>query len=97
MKKFAFILMGKDYTKEHTATFETGTKVTYICTVNSYEEAKKKVLELKENGVKAIELCGAFGKEKADELIELTNNEIAIGYVVHNKEQDQLFMNFFGN
>lgn len=97
MKKFAFILMGKDYTKEHAATFETGTKVTYICTVNSYEEAKKKVLELKENGVKAIELCGAFGREKADELIELTNNEIAIGYVVHNKEQDQLFMNFFGN
>lgn len=97
MKKFAFILMGKDYKKEHTATFETGTKVTYICTVNSYEEAKKKVLELKENGVRAIELCGAFGKKKADELIELTNNEIAIGYVVHNKEQDQLFMNFFGN
>lgn len=97
MKKFAFICMGKNYSKEHYAKFDTGVSITYICTVNSFEEAREKVLELEKDGVGAIELCGAFGKEKADELIKLTNNKIAIGYVVHNPEQDDLFFNFFGN
>ncbi len=97
MKKFAFILMGKNYSEEHNAKFETKNSTTYIYTVNSFEEARKKVLELEKEGVGAIELCGAFGKEKADELIKLTNNKIAVGYVVHNPEQDDLFFNFFGN
>lgn len=97
MKKFAFILMGAGYKKEDSAIFQRDDYVTYICTVTSFEKAKEKVLELKEIGVGAIELCGAFGKEKADQLIKLTNNEIAIGYVVHNKEQDKLFKSFFEN
>lgn len=97
MRKFAFILMGKNYSKEHNTKFETGNSVTYVCTVNSFEDARNKVLELEKEGVGAIELCGAFGKEKADEIIKLTNNKIAVGYVVHNRQQDELFFNFFGN
>ena len=56
-----------------------------------------KLKELEKEGFGAVELCGAFGPEKAQQLIELTHNKIAIGYVVHNPEQNQLFDAFFGH
>ena len=48
-----------------------------------------------EDGVGAIEVCGAFGKEWADKIIAATGNKVAVGYVVHNPEQDELFRQFF--
>lgn len=97
-KKFAFILMGNHYTPEkHNACFETENQITYICTVKNFDEVKGTIDTLVKEGVGAIELCGAFKKEKADEIIAYTNNKLAVGYVVHNPEQDELFKNFFGN
>ena len=69
--------------------------MTCIFTVRSFEEAEEKVLELYQDGFGAIELCGAFGKERAARLTELTNHEVAIGYVVHEPELDPLFDQFF--
>ena len=64
-KKFAFILMGNHYTPEvHKAVFETENQVTYICTIKSFNEMEEKIKYLMGEGVGAIELCGAFGKEK---------------------------------
>ncbi len=94
--KYAFLLMGPHYNPdEHCAYFETGKQVTYICTVRNFEEAYKKVVDLQKDGVGAIELCGAFGESEAQKIIDLTNNEVAIGFVVHKPEQDSLFDNFF--
>ena len=96
-KKFAFILMGGHYNpSEHKAAFETEKQVTYIFTVQDYEEAKEKVKDLDGQGFGAVELCGAFGQEKAKELAQLTGNRIAIGYVVHDPEMDEAFLRFFG-
>lgn len=96
-KKFAFILMGGHYIPiSHYACFETEKQYTYIYTVRDYEEAKEKVCSLAEEGFGAIELCGAFGEEKTRELIELTGNRVAIGFVTHLEEQDELFVHFFG-
>lgn len=97
-KKFAFILMSNTYNpEEHQACFDKETMTTCIYTVRSFEEACEKLKTLAEEGFGAVELCGAFGPEKAQKLIELTGNKIAIGYVVHNPEQDSLFDAFFGN
>lgn len=97
-RKFAFIMMGADHDpKRDELCLEGEQVITYICGVRNFEEAKEKVMELKEKGVGALELCGAFGREKAKELIELTCNEVAIGYVVHEPEQDPLFAQFFGD
>lgn len=97
-KKFAFILMGNAYNPdEHQACFEKDTMSTHIFTVRNFEEACAKLKELEKEGYGAVELCGAFGPEKAKQLIDLTDNKIAIGYVVHNAEQDALFNAFFGN
>ena len=89
--------MGAHYEPEkHHADFETWKQITRICTVNDYEEAKKLVVELKESGFGAVELCGAFGQEKAKELAELTEHKVAVGYIVHDADMDELFAGFFG-
>lgn len=97
-KKFAFLLMGSQYNpEEHKACFETEGQITYIVTVRSFDEAFDKLLLLESEGVGAVELCGAFGEENAQKMIEMTHNKIAIGYVTHKSEQDSLFLNFFSN
>jgi hypothetical protein len=93
MKKFAYIMMGKH---QHMAEFDTGGKIC-IYMVRDALEAREKVLDLKNNGFGAIELCGAFSRDFALELISLTKGEIAIGYSVHEPEQDDIFGRFFGS
>lgn len=98
MKKFAFILMGPAYNPEkHQCCFQKENSETHIYTVRNFDEAREKVIALYKDGYGAIELCGAFGKERAEEFTELTNHEVAIGYVVHEPELDDLFKNFFGH
>lgn len=97
-KKFAFLLMGAHYDPAcHQADFETENRLTSIRTVQDYSEAKTAIHSLMEEGYGAIELCGAFGEEKAQELIRMTQGRVAIGFVTHFPEQDALFAAFFGN
>ncbi|MBC8569850.1 DUF6506 family protein [Zongyangia hominis] len=97
-KHFAFVLMGPHYDPEqHQATFVTPKRNTYIVTVKDFEEARRTVKHLvDEMEVGAIELCGAFGPDKCRELMELTEHQVAIGYVTHFPEQDDIFAAFFG-
>ena len=97
-KQYAFLLMGEHYDPDtHRCRFETESDIVHLRTVRNFEEAKKTVLLLKKDGIGAIELCGAFGPEKARELTELTDNETAIGYVVHDTSLDSVFTRFFGS
>ena len=100
MKRSALLLMGKSFIPErHMAEFDLHGQGNNCClyTVRDKQEARDKVLELKENGFGVIELCGAFGRDFALELIELTNGEVGIGYVVYEPEQHGLVERFFGN
>ena len=94
MKLYAFIFMG-DYLPEHTATFEHAGMRTSIYTVGSFEEAKPLVERLYKDGYGALELCGAFSKEMADAFMEMTNGDMAIGYMTHNPALDPAFDRFF--
>ena len=88
-KKFAFLLMGKEFdTAKDTAVFETEHMISYIFTVTSFEEALKRAVACAEDGVGADEAT-------ADKIIAATGNKVAVGYVVHNPEQDELFRQFF--
>ena len=62
-KKYAFLLMGKDFNpqRDH-ACFSAGGVDSYIITVRSPEEAVKKARELADEGFGALEVCGAFGE-----------------------------------
>ena len=94
MRKFAFILMGPQFHPEiHQAAFETPGMCSFIRTARNFEEAKEEVLRLAGEGDGAIEICDP---ERARELIALTKNQVAIGYVTHFEEQNRLFDLFFG-
>ena len=102
-KKYAFLLMGSDYDPEtdqavfiKKAGSGGGESGTYLYTVRDFEEACRLAVKLKEEGFGAIELCGAFGKEKAEQITQLTGNTVAVGYVIHEPELDPLFQAFFG-
>ena len=86
-KKFAFLLMGKEFdTAKDAAIFETEHMISYIFTVTSFEEALKRAVACAEDGVGAIE---------AGDRENVADHRVAVGYVVHNPEQDALFERFF--
>lgn len=96
-KQYAFLLMGDHYDPGvHHCRFETDRDIVHFRTVRDFADAKAVAVELKKLGVGAIEVCGAFGPEMANELVEITDKEVAVGYVVHDKELDGLFARFFG-
>lgn len=45
--------------------------------------------------VDVIELCGAFGKEGAREIIDATDGKVPVGFVTHFDFQDDLFDELF--
>ena len=95
-RKFAFVLMGAEYTPSvHQALFETAGMDTLIRTARDYAEAKDTVLKLAGEDVGAIELCGAFGKARAQELERLTEGKVAIGYIVNEPSMAQAAKRFF--
>lgn len=94
-KKLACLILGQNYdTKKHQAAFQTVWGITYIFTVNNYEEAKAKVLSLIDEGFGVVELCGAFGEEKAGEILQLAQGRIAVGHVVYAGDQSEMLRRF---
>ena len=71
------------------------TFIYYFCAVSGAKNAKIRAMELMEEGIAAIELCGAFGPKLAREIIEATNGKVAVGYVIHDPDQDEGFAEFF--
>jgi len=94
MKLYAFMFMG-NYKPEHTATWDNEDMRTSIFTVGSFEEGKAVVEKIYKEGYGALELCGAFSKEMADAFAEITNHEMAIGYMTHDPALDGAFAKFF--
>ncbi len=93
--KFAFMLMGPyDPTKDD-VLFQDGS--TRMIGVPDIGTAERIAAELRSQGYKAIELCGAFGEDGARRIIEATGHGIAIGFVTHFPEDDELFRKAFGN
>lgn len=91
--KFAFMIMGDFDSTTDIASIHDGD--TILQGVSTIEEACLVAQKLQKEGIDCIELCGAFEAEGAKKIIEATNHEIPIGYVVHLPEQDQLFQKIF--
>ncbi|MDO4541729.1 MAG: DUF6506 family protein [Bacillota bacterium] len=98
MKKYAFIIWGKPYNYDPTKdvhSFTTEHQTTTVVTVTGFEEAVDKARELVAEGYGALELCGAFGKEKAAELSAAIQGKASVGYVYYEPEEKQKVEEYF--
>ena len=94
--KFAYLIMDKIFdSKKDKASIHNG--VSQIIGVSNIEEACKIAKELQSEGIDCIELCGGFREEGARKIIEATGNKIAVGFVVHLEEQNDIYKKLFGN
>lgn len=95
--KFASIVMGAGYEPgTHQVHFSNEWNDTHFYGVSDLTSACTLAEKLKEEGFQCIELCGAFGKEGAEKIINATENQVAIGYSIHLQSQDALFDSIFG-
>lgn len=92
--KFAYIIMGNFDSKKDRNSIKGD--VAQIVGVSSIEDACKVAIELYEDGIDCIELCGAFGEEGARKVMEATQNKLPIGYVAKLPEQAKLYKELFG-
>lgn len=92
--KFAYMIMGP-FDPEIDRKFIGKRNNAQIVGVKNIDMAKKVAIKLQKEGVDVIELCGAFKEDGAREIIKATNNEVAIGFVGHLKEQEDIFKKLF--
>ncbi len=91
--KFVFLIMGEAFdSADDRASIHGG--MCSIIGVRDIEDACRIASGLEDAG--CIELCGAFGPEGAERIIEATGNRIPIGYVTHLPRQDDIFRAAFG-
>lgn len=92
--KYAFIIMDDfDMQKDSASIHDNHAQ---IIGVSNLKEACMAAKRLHEEGVDCIELCGAFGPAGAKEIIDITENQIPVGYITHLPEQDPLYQKVFG-
>lgn len=91
--KYAYLIMGRY--DEKTDRAEIQNEKAWIVGVKDLETACTVANELIKEGVNCIELCGGFGSTGAKTIVEVTGNQIPIGYITHLPEQDELYMKAF--
>ena len=91
--KFVYMIMGPFDSKPDRKAIGKNSNAEIIG-VKNLEEAKEISKSL--TGIAdVIELCGAFGKEGAREIIDATNGKIPVGFVTHFDFQNDLFDELF--
>lgn len=95
MTRCAFLIMHPDFSSRiDRASIHSGDAT--IIGVSSIDDACCVAVELKEEGIGCIELCGAFTEEGARKVIEATGGMVPVGFVTHLPAQDALFSKAFG-
>jgi hypothetical protein len=97
LSDFAFIVFGPDYSSESTAIIQSDSLKTRIVGVDSLERAESAALELVEDGVQLIELCGWFGPKGAARIIEAVGDRVPVGFVGHGPDSVETLYKLFVN
>jgi len=96
LNDYAFIVFGPDYLDESTAIIQSASQKTRIIGVNSLNRAEEIALELVNDGVQLIELCGWFGPKGASRIIDAVGDKIPIGFVGHGPDSIETMYKLFG-
>ena len=95
---YAFIVFGSDYSSEiPRASIKSDTLTTRIVGVNSIENAVSAAVELADDGVQLIELCGWFGPKGAARIIEAVGDRIPVGFVGHGPDSIKTMYDLFSS
>ena len=97
LSDFAFIVFGPDYSSESTAIIQSDSLKTRIVGVDSLERAELAAIELVEDGVQLIELCGWFGPKGAARIIEAVGDRVPVGFVGHGPDSVETLYKLFVN
>lgn len=91
--KFIYMIMGPFDSKVDRKAIGKNNNAEIIG-VKNLEEAKE-ISKSLIGYADVIELCGAFGKKGAREIIDATNGKIPVGFVTHFDFQNDLFDELF--
>lgn len=91
--KFVYMIMGPFNSKVDRKAIGKNDNAEIIG-VKNLEEAKE-ISKSLIGYADVIELCGAFGKEGAREIIDATKGKIPVGFVTHLDFQNDLFDELF--
>lgn len=91
--KFIYMIMGPfDFKVDRKAIGKNNNaEIIGVKNLDQAKEVCKSLIGLAD----VIELCGAFGKEGAREIIDATNGKIPVGFVGHYDFQNDLFDELF--
>lgn len=98
LTNYGFIILAPEYSshKQH-AVLENEHFRSEIVGVNSVEEAIDVSEDLISQGVQLIELCGGFGEEKANQVIDALQSETPIGFVGFSVKENEKLAAVMGN
>lgn len=94
MAGFAFVFIDGTLEDVERTVMNGGADV--MVGVRDLEEACAEAARLADSGMSCIELCGAFGPDGARRVIEVTGHRVAVGYVIHDSDMDDLYAKAFG-
>lgn len=91
--KFVYLIMGPFDSKDDRKAIgkNHNAEIIGVKNLDQAKEVCKSLIGLAD----VIELCGAFEKEGAREIIDATNGKILIGFVTHLDSQNDLFDELF--
>jgi len=69
--------------------FPTDVHEMYIVGCNDIDAACEKAAELVDQGIKLLELCGAFGEEGCRKIIKAIDGRIPVGYLTFFPEEQE--------
>ena len=96
LKAVFMVMLPESDPEKHIATVSTPVaELTVVC-VKDIEEAVKVSKELVEKGIKAIELCSAFGNTEVARISEAVGKDVIVGTVRFDLENSAKFMKLAG-
>ena len=97
-QKWAFIVMNENYDPEkQQARFDAPQREGHMRTVRNPEEAVALAKQLAEEGIGAIEVCGAFGPELSRKMYEATGRKVPVSYVTTDEDQLEQVLAFWSH
>ncbi|ACA85732.1 DUF6506 family protein [Shewanella woodyi] len=90
LTNYGFIVLAKEYQPtQNRSVIENEYFKTQVVGVSTVEQAITVCRELIEEGVQVIELCGGFGEESANKVINSLDSQTPIGFVGFSVSETQ--------